>query len=432
MKPKDLDDAILRAHRVHVWPPYTSSEDHEQRDPAIVVGAEGAWLELADGRRILDGNASWWVSALGHRHPRLVAALSHAIGRLDHVAYGGLVHEDAALLSQELVACAPRGLSRVHFSDDGSTAVEVALKIAAQYWAQNGAPSRKRFIALAGAYHGDTVGAVSLGGVPAFRRAYGALTFDVVRAPDPDASGGWELAVSAIVDEMHRSRNEIAGVFVEPLVQGAAGMRMWPADLLRVLFEATRTIDTFLIADEVFTGFGRTGTMWACDAGGITPDLMCLSKALAGGMIPMGATLATERVYDGFRGGSDRALMHGHSFFGNPLGAALAREVLAFYRGTSLLEDVKRKATKVERVFSNFAQIPGVFRPRALGMIGAVDLGERGYEGRAGWDVYDRAMALGAYLRPLGDTVYITPPLNIEDRDLDSLLAIVDRALRTS
>lgn len=419
-------DAIVRADRAHVWPPYTSPEEHESVEPLVVMGAEGVHLETADGRRLLDGNGSWWVNTLGHRHPRLVRTLTEQASVLAHCSYGGITHAPAALLAKELAAIAPKGMTRVHFSDDGSTAVEVAIKIAVQYWAQNGRPARTKFVALGGAYHGDTIGAVSVGALEAFQGAYRALCFEVVRpaaAHDPD---GFAHAVDAIEKTLASERDRVAAVIVEPLIQGAAGMQMWPPELLVRLREATERADTFLIADEVFTGFGRTGAMWACDHAHITPDLLCTSKAFSGGMLPMAATLATERVYDGFRGGPSRALMHGHSYFGNPLGAAVAREVLAIYREDDVVGQVRAKAPRVEEAFARIATLPAVRRVRTLGLVGAADLGAGGgYRGRAGWEVYREALARGAYLRPLGDTVYIAPPLTIGEPDLDRLLAIL-------
>jgi len=417
---------IVALDRRYVWRPYTSSEDHERRDPLVVVGAEGSWLVDADGRRYLDGNSSWWVSALGHGHPRLRAALTRQLAELAHCSLAGVTHAPAALLARELVEVAPRGLERVFFSDDGSTAVEVATKIAFQYWQQNERPRRRRFVALGGAFHGDTLGATSLGGVPAFRSVFGPLLFDVLHAP----TGTFDHAVDAIERALAEDGDEIAAVVVEPLLQGAAGMRVWPAELLARLREATTRADTFLVADEVFTGYGRTGRMWACDHAGITPDLLCVGKAFSGGMLPMAATLATGRVFDGFRGGRDRALMHGHSFCGNPLGAAIAREVLAIYREEGIVDEVARKAPIVTRAFEALGALPGVARVRTLGLVGAADLGAGGYAGETGWLVYEEARARGAYLRPLGDTIYVAPPLTTPDHELTELLGILGDSAR--
>jgi adenosylmethionine---8-amino-7-oxononanoate aminotransferase len=419
-------DEILGFDRSHVWRPYTSSEDHEQTDPLVIARSRGAWLEDVDGRRYLDGNGSWWCNNLGHGHPRLLEALRRQGASLVHCSMAGVTHEPAARLAEELVAAAPEGLTRVFYSDNGSTAVEVALKIALQYWQQNGQPERHRFVSLPGAYHGDTAGAMSLGGVDTFRRMYGPLLFEVAHGPDPlEGEGGWDATIAHMEDLLAREGATIAGLVVEPLVQGACGMRMYAPELLTRLHRATRSAGTFLIADEVFTGFGRTGAMWACDHAGVTPDLLCTAKGLSGGMLPFAATLATERIFDGFRGGKERALMHGHTFCGNPLGASIAREVLAIYRDEKVLEQAQRKGQRIAAAFEHLATLDGVSRPRTLGMIGAADLGATGYMGRTGWAVYEAARRRGAYLRPLGNTVYVCPPLTIPDDDLSLLLEIL-------
>lgn len=431
--PPELTRAdIVALERRHVWPPYTSSERHESVDPLVVVGGEGPWIEDADGRRLLDANASWWTVTLGHQNPRLRAALVRQAEALMHVSTGGITHAPVALLARELTEVAPEGLSRVHFSDDGSTAVEVAIKAAFQHWQQSGRPTRTRFLALAGAYHGDTLGAASLAALEEFHRVFAPLLFEVIRPPAPDDPHGWERVVEHVERELRADGDRIAAVVVEPLVQGAAGMRMHPPEVLRRLREATLAADTFLIADEVFTGYGRTGRMWACEHAGVTPDLMCVAKGFTAGVLPMAATLATERVYDGFRGGPDRALMHGHTFCGNPLGAAVAREVLAIYREDDIVGQVAAKAPLVRRAFERIAAIPGVRRVRSLGLIGAADLGERGYHGALGWRAFDAALERGAFLRPLGDTVYVTPALNISEDDLALLLSIVEDSIRAA
>lgn len=424
--PKGISrEDIVALHRDHIWPAYTSSETHAGRDPFVIVDAEGAYVEDANGARYLDGCASWWTMVLGHKHPRLLRAMHEQLDALPHAAMAISTNVPAALLAKELVDVAPKGLSRVHFSDDGSTAVEVAVKIAAQFWRQNGGPKKTRFLALSGAFHGDTVGAVSLGGLPAFRAVYGPLLFDVVRSPSPDDVGGWARVFEAACETLRRESDTIAAVVVEPILQGAAGMRMYDVQMLRQLADTAREANVLLIADEVFTGYGRTGPMWACDRAGVVPDLLCTAKAFTGGMLPMAATLATDAVWQGFLGGGDRALMHGHTFSGHPLGAAVAREVLAIYRDEDILGQIGRKSRLIAAAFEKLASVPGVLRTRSIGMVGAADLGTGGYEGTLGWKVYDEAKARGAWLRPLGDTVYVTPPYTIAESELEDLLAIL-------
>lgn len=427
------DDELVALDRAHVWRPYTSRDDHEQRPLFVVDRAEGPWLIAAEGRRVLDASGSWWCNNLGHGHPRLREAIARQSERLMHCTFAAATHAPAARLAAELVEHAPTGLNRVFYSDNGSTSVEVALKIAFQYWQQNGRSERSRFLSLPGAYHGDTIGAMSAGDVDEFAGIFRPLMFDVERPPDVE-NQDWEPVFENLFTRLRYESDEIAGVIVEPMVQGAAGMRMYPADLLAALREQTERADTFLIADEVFTGFGRTGPMWACDHAAITPDLLCTAKGLSGGVLPFAATLASDRVYQGFAGGKNRALMHGHTFCGNPLGAAVAREVLSIYRDDAVLENAKPKAAELARRIEAMAEIPGVRAPRALGMCAAFEVGEPGYMGDVGWKISDLALELGAHLRPLGNTVYLVPPLNIEDAELDQLLQIVrestERVLR--
>ncbi len=421
------NDELLALDRRHLWRPYTSSEDHEKRSLFIVDRAEGPWLIGPQGQRVLDASGSWWCNNLGHGHARLRLALSRQAEQLMHVTFGGATHEPAVRLASELLAVAPRGLTRVFFSDNGSTAVEVALKIAFQYWQQNGRADRGLFLTLPGGYHGDTLGAMSVGAVDEFSGVFRPLLFEAAR-PDEPVEHDWEPVFESLFSRLRKDGDRIAGVIVEPIVQGAAGMRMYSPKLLAALREEADKADTFLIADEVFTGFGRTGPMWASDHGAIAPDLLCTAKGLSGGVLPFAATLATERIYEGFRGGRERALMHGHTFFGNPLGAAVALEVLAIYREEQILEQARRKAARLAAAIDDIGSLPRVRHPRALGMCGAFDVGDTGYMGKIGWEISDAALELGAHLRPLGNTIYVVPPLNIADDDLDELLHIVRKA----
>lgn len=424
-------DEIVRLDRAHVWHPYTPIDAWEKTSPIVVARAEGARLFDHDGTEYLDGNSSWWVASLGHSHPRLVKVLREQAATLDHCALGGIAHEPAAALAEELVAVAPRGLSHVFYTDNGSTSVEVAVKMALQTWQHLGAPKKTRFLALDGAFHGDTIGASSLGGVDVFKKPFASVLFECIRAPFPEPDA-YERAFDAMVSALRREKDSIAAVVVEPLVQGASGMRMYPPAYLKALYDATRETDVLLVLDEVFTGYGRTGSMWASDHAGFTPDIMCVGKAFAS-MLPMGATLASDRVYDSFRGGGpERALWYGHTFCGHPLGAALAREVLAIYREEKIVERTKPKSTRIAEAFERIRKIPGVARVRSLGMIGAADLeGGSGYLDDLGWRVYDEAKKRGAYLRPLGSTVYVCPPLVIDDSDLERLLGILEESVRS-
>ena len=432
-------ERIVALDKAHVWHPYTAMSVYlSEVDPLVVVRAEGSRLFDADGRAYLDGNASWWTASLGHRHPRVVAAIERQLKTLDHCALAGIAHEPEAELAAKLCAVAPAGLSRVFYTDNGSTAIEAAVKMALQYWFHQGAPKKKRFVAFDGAFHGETLGATSLGGVEVFRRPFAGVLFECVHAPFPEP-GAHAKAFDAMAALLERENDSIAAVVVEPILQGAAGMRVYDAAYLRALREACTRHDVLLVADEVFTGYGRTGPMWACDHAGIAPDLMCVGKAFSQ-VLPMGATLVSERVFEPFLAGRDRAFYYGHTFCGNPLGAAVAREVLAIYEDEKVLEQAARKGARIAAAMERIGRTSGVLRTRHLGMVGAADLGdsqraeesleESGYLGTAGWRVYREALARGAYLRPLGDTVYLCPPLTIPDAELDELLSILEESIR--
>ncbi|WP_394821129.1 adenosylmethionine--8-amino-7-oxononanoate transaminase [Pendulispora albinea] len=423
-------DEIVQTDKAYVWHPYTAMDEYiDNVDPFVIARAQGAWLEDVDGRRYLDGNSSWYVAVLGHAHPRLVDVLKRqADSSFLHCSLAGTTHAPAALLAEELVAIAPRGLTRVFYTDNGSGSVEVALRMALQMHAQTGAPKKRKVLVLEGAYHGDTLGAASLGGIEVFRRVVGEIGLTCLRVPFPEPDA-YARAFEALGRLLREGADETAAIVIEPMLQASAGMRNYDAKFLVELRALADRHDVLLVADEVFTGYGRTGTMWAMEHAGVAPDIMCLGKAFAS-LLPMGATLATERVFDGFRGSKDRALFYGHTFCGHPLGAALAREVLAIFRDEQLIARGHEKALLIERAFARIAELPGVARVRNLGMVGAADLAVGGsagggYLGKLGWRVYEEARRRGAYLRPLGDTVYVTPPLTIPNDELAQLLDIV-------
>lgn len=425
-------ERIVALDKRRVWHPYTSMDAYAKEvDPIVVVRAEGVWLHDADGRSYIDANSSWWVASLGHNHPRLVAALERQARTNCHSALAGMTHPAVAELAEALCGVALPGLEHVFFSDDGSTAVEVALKLAVQYWAQNGRPERMRFAALGDGFHGETLGATAIGGVELFRRPFRGVLAECFHLPSPgDPTGSAESAIAALDDLLAREADTIACLVVEPMVQGAAGMWMHDAAYLRAARELCTRHDVFLVADEVFAGYGRTGPMWACEHAGIAPDLLCIAKGFSGGMLPMAATLATRRIFDGFLGGRERAFYYGHSFCGNPLGAAVALEVLRVFEQERVLECARAGAVRIADAFTAMGSLPGVARTRSLGMIGALDLaGDAGYLAGAGWRVYDEARRRGAYLRPLGNVIYIAPPLNIDAADLERLLAIVSESV---
>lgn len=409
------------------------SHYRQRVDPLVVVRAQGSRLFDADGRSYLDANASWWSCLLGHGHPRLLEALRRQSEILCHTALAGIAHEPAAELAEALCAVAPRGLEHVFYSDNGSTAVEVALKLTLQFWSQNGRPERSRFVALEDGFHGETLGVTALGGVEIFRRPFEGALLDALHVPPPRDSVSTSRAFEALASALEENADTLAAVVVEPVVQGAAGMRIYDPSYLRGARELCDRFDVFLIFDEVAVGYGRTGPMWAGEHAGVEPDILCTAKGFTGGMLPMAATLTTDRIFEGFLGDADRAFYYGHTFTGNPLAAAVAREVLRVYEDEQVLQRARPKAERIARAFAEMGTLPGVSATRSLGMIGALDLeGDAGYLADTGWRVYEEARRRGAYLRPIGNVVYVAPSLNIPDDDLDALLAIVGESVEAA
>src|SRR5437588_3243786 len=331
-------DELAAVDRRHLWHPFTQQQSWCSEEPPVVIDhAEGTNLYDSDGKAYIDGVSSLWCNVHGHRHPEIDAAVRAQLGRVAHSTMLGLSHEPAIELAERLVGIAPPGLTRVFYSDSGSTAVEIALKMAFQLWAQRGERQRTRFICLENAYHGDTVGAVSVGGIEQFHSLYRPLLFDAWRARAGDAEHLAEL--------LERHSEQVAAVIIEPLVQGAAGMLMQPDGYLRRVRELCDAHGVLLICDEVATGFGRTGTMFACQQESVVPDLLCVGKGLTGGYLPLAVTLTSERVYDGFLGAFEeyRTFFHGHTYTGNPLACAAAVATLRTFREERTLERMTPK-----------------------------------------------------------------------------------------
>lgn len=425
-------EELLALDRTHAWHPYTAMGVWQRRDDILVVReASGSWLVDEDGKRYLDANSSWWTLTLGHRHPRLVKAAAAALEQIDHVAFAGITHEPGAALARDLLAHAP-GFARVFYVDNGSTAIELALKLAIEFHQRVGDARRTEFVTFAGAFHGDSAGATSLGGVETFVAAYASITFPCHRLPAPESEAQAVEALELLIAERG---DRIAGVFLEPMLQGAAGMKMQSASFLREVRERVAAAGALFIADEVFAGYGRTGRFWAMDHAGVAPDILCTGKAFAQ-FLPMGAVLTTARIFEPFAAPEAAALPYGHTFNGNPFGAAIAREVLAIYRDEGIVERVARDAAAFDACAEVLARIPGVLRARSLGFVIAADLadpaGVEGYGGTVGWRVYAEALARGLYLRPLGNTVYACPPLNTSNADLERLFDGLEASVRAA
>ena len=417
--------------RSHLWHPFTQMRGFEEEDAPSIESGDGVWLTDTAGRRYIDGISSLWCNVHGHRHPRIDGAVQDQLGRVAHSTMLGLSHPPAEELARRLVAIAPGSLSRVFYSDSGSTAVEVALKMAFQYWQQaaDRQPSRTRFVCLENAYHGDTLGSVSVGGIDLFHSMYRPLLFDAHRVPAGDAGA---------LDQLLSERaGEIAAVVVEPLVQGAAGMLLQPPGYLRAVRDACNRHDVFLICDEVATGFGRTGRMFACEHEDGAPDFLCLAKGLTGGYMPLAATLATERVYEGFLGEPQefRTFFHGHTYTGNPLACAAALATLELFEEERTLERLDSKAALLEQLLHDLVEpLPHVAEVRRCGFMCGIELadaGARPYDPalRMGHRVTLAARARGAIIRPLGDVVVLMPPLSIAPEELEELVEITADAI---
>lgn len=389
----------------YVWHPYTQ---HGLGDEPIPVSrAEGAYLYDMNDRPILDAISSWWVTLHGHAQPEIAAAIAEQARTLEQVIFAGFTHEPASRLAEALVERVPAGLERVFFSDDGSTAVEVAVKMALQYWHNHG-ERRRLVVALENAYHGDTFGAMSVSARGLFTDPFAEQLFDVIRLPDPV-----EGDVVGAFDELLRARGgEVAAIIVEPLLLGAGGMRMWTPDTLRALRERAGRAGVLFIADEVLTGFGRTGPLFACEHAGIAPDLMCVSKGITGGFLPFGATFATAAIFNAFLDRDrTKTLFHGHSYCANPIACAAALASLDLLDDESARRRAAIEASHREAA-RRFAASDGMTNVRVLGTILAMDLvaPERGYLSGVGRALTTFALERGVLLRPLGDTVYILPP----------------------
>lgn len=412
---------LLAADAACLWHPYTR---HALEEPPLpVVAAEGARLKLADGREVVDGIASWWASVHGHGHPDLVAALTRQARTLDHVLFAGATHPPAVLAAQRLLSLAPAGLSRVFFSDDGSTAVEVALKMAVQAWVLRGQPQRRVFVALTNAYHGDTFGAMAVGDPDPYFVPFAPLMCEVHRVPPQP---------EALSHALRTLGDRVAAVIVEPLLQAAGGMLMHGAAFLQAARAACDEAGVFLIADEVATGFGRTGAMFACDKAALRPDFLCVAKGLTAGMAGLAATLTTEGLFRGFvQAGPSVYFPHGHTMTANPIACAVALASLDLMERNQVPAQLERIGQRIHEGVSDLAALPQVKDLRRLGGVVAIELhpaagDQAGYGTRRGLALRKVALDAGVLLRPLGDVVYAWPPACTSDEECD----VIVRGLR--
>jgi len=430
---------LVDRDRACLWHPYTQMRTAPA--PLPIVRAEGVYLYTEDGSRILDGISSWWVNIHGHSHPKLNQALAAQARVLEHVVFAGCTHRPAVELAERLIELLPEGLTRIFYSDNGSTAVEVALKLALQYWRNRGHPQRTQFITLHHAYHGDTVGAMSASEDSLFTRPFAPMLFPVARAHAPycyrcplglnraschiDCLAGLERC-------LEEARGSVAAVLLEPMLQAAGGMIVWPAEFLSGARRLCDEYGTLLIADEVLTGFGRTGRMFACEHAGVRPDLICLSKALTAGYLPMGATAATEEIYEAFLS-DDRSntFFHGHSYTANSLACAVGLASLELFRENAVLDRVAAIESQMRAGLEPLRRLASVGDIRVLGGVGVVELSSTapGYLDQAGPRLAAAFLRRGVLLRPLGNILYFMPPYVITDAEIAWVLSQIAEVL---
>ncbi len=428
-------DLVRDFHRV--WHPCTQHKDFETTPPILVDRAEGIYLFDREGKRYLDVISSWWVNLFGHNNPRLNTALTRQLEKMAHVMFAGITHQPAIDLADALVELSPAGLEKVFFSDNGSTSVEVALKMSLQYWQEKGEPQKVRFAYLKGGYHGETLGALSVCGLDIFRTKFEKVLAGQLPVQGPDCFRcpyglQRESCNAECFEPMEKALNEnsntLAGVIIEPLVQGAAGMMMYPPVYLKKLQSLCESLGTHLIFDEIAVAFGRTGSLFVCGEHDLNPTFLCLSKGITSGYLPLSATLTTEEIYSAFYGEHRdfKLFIHSHSYSANPLACAVANETLSMLTEDNFLETLQPKIATIKECGKQFEGVAGEFRQ--TGMIAAMELVEKNkerfpFEERVGYKVYLEGLKRGLFLRPLGDVVYFIPPLIITDEEIEFMLS---------
>ena len=449
-----LDKETLVAwDKRYLWHPFTQMQDWLTEAVVIIERGEGCYLIDIAGNRYIDGTASMWTNVHGHNHPELNAALKTQLDKIAHTTLLGYSNVPAIQLAQKLVEITPAGLNKVFYSDNGSTAVEIALKMTYQYWQHKGEPQRKLFIHFDNAYHGDTIGAMSVGGIDSFHTTFDSLLFKGIRVSAPEmyrpsrdtgtssnASALKTRWLNAVENALSENAGQVAGIILEPLIQGAGGMLIAPKGFLKALAVLAKRWKVLLIVDEVMTGFGRTGKMWACEHEAVTPDLLCTAKGLAAGYLPLAATLTTDDIYDTFLGeyGDLKTFFHGHTFTGNPLACAVALENIAIFERENLLSQLQPTLEHFRDRLQDFYALSHVGDVRVCGFAAGVELMKNPdthtpypFEEKVGIRVCKAALARGAMLRPLVNTVVLMPPLQISISALDTLLDIVWTSIET-
>jgi adenosylmethionine-8-amino-7-oxononanoate aminotransferase len=430
------NDALKQRDLAHVWHPCSQMKDHEWLPLIPIKSGKGVWLEDFEGQRYLDAISSWWVNLFGHAHPYINQRIREQLEQLEHVILAGFTHEPVIELSERLVAISPPGLQRCFYADNGSSAIEVALKMSYHYWKNQGQPRKTKFITLSNSYHGETLGALAVGDVALYKETYKPLLMQAITVASPDcytreAGSSWQEHSNRMFAHMRKAleqhADEVCAVFVEPLVQCAGNMRMYDPVYLRLLREACDEFNVHLIADEIAVGFGRTGTLFACDQAGISPDIMCLSKGLTGGYLPLSVALTSEQIYQAFYDEYAKltAFLHSHSYTGNPLACSAALATLDLFARDDVLANNRQLASTMAAAVSELQAHPHVAEVRQTGMILAIEMIKHKntreaypWQERRGLKVYQNALQQGVLLRPLGNVVYFMPPYLINSDEI--------------
>ncbi|PKM28681.1 MAG: adenosylmethionine--8-amino-7-oxononanoate transaminase [Gammaproteobacteria bacterium HGW-Gammaproteobacteria-11] len=425
-----------------LWHPCTQMKDHEHMPIVPIQRGEGVWLHDFEGNRYLDAVSSWWVNVFGHANPQINQRIKDQLDSLEHVILGGFSHQPVIELSERLVQITPEKLTRCFYADNGSSCIEVALKMSFHYWLNVGKPEKKRFVTLSNSYHGETLAALAVGDVALYKETYEPLLMSVITVPSPDcynreAGVSWEEHSRLMFEHMERTlaahHHEVAAVIVEPLIQCAGSMRMYHPVYLKLLREACDRYGVHLIHDEIAVGFGRTGSLFACEQAGITPDFLCLSKALTGGYLPMAVCLTHDEIYQAFYDDyeSMRAFLHSHSYTGNPLACAAALATLDIFEQNNVIEANKALSSHMAKATAHFADHPHVAEVRQTGMVLAIEMVKNKatrepypWQERRGIRVYQHGLKNEALLRPLGSVVYFMPPYVITPEQIDHLAAV--------
>ena len=432
----------------HIWHPCSQMKDYEDFPPIVIERGEGAYLYDVDGRSYLDAISSWWVNLFGHSNKRINRAIQKQVEVLEHVIFANFSHKPAIELAERIVRISPEGLNKVFFADNGSSAVEVALKMSFQYHQQEGNTKKTRFAAITDGYHGETLGALSVGDIDLYSRIYRPLLMNTLKAAGPDCyrcrfgNTRESCDVECFIDMekmVLQNHQEICGIIIEPLIQCAAGMKIYPPAYLRRLRELCTQYDIHLIADEIAVGFGRTGKMFACEHAAISPDIMCLSKALTAGYMPLSLVVTTDNIYQAFYSDyiKQKAFMHSHSYTGNPIACAIACESLDIFKDDDVLAKNDLKSEFIAERVNGFARNhPHVGEFRQMGMIGALELVEEkrlrrafDWEKRVGYGIYKIALGKGVLLRPLGNVIYFMPPYIVEKKDIELMADVAIQSI---